>query len=333
MSLMWDRFEKLGHTAAFGFPVAMLLVDVVLRLLIIEKKGKLFSSVPDKSNEPDLDADTPDDASSSSVSEASSLLSKNKLGTDTLSFSDFIHPRLLTALFLTVAVATLFSAFETVTIPSQPTQRPTNKKNQTIPLYVKETYNWASSGAGLIFLPLTIPSFLTILIGRHAERLGPRNIITTAFLTAIIPMIALRFTEVNNLAHQVVLVALLSVLGICLSAGQALTMAEVSNAVHEIEAKHGCDSASSGMGRGYAFCNMAFAGGQFIGPVIGGMTRGQLGWGAMTLILAGICLGAGVPAFLFVGGSIGKKGKGKGVEEVNGIGEANGGGAENGVCH
>lgn len=39
-----DRFEKLGHTAAFAFPVVMLVIDIVLRLLIIEKKG--MSHVP-----------------------------------------------------------------------------------------------------------------------------------------------------------------------------------------------------------------------------------------------------------------------------------------------
>ena len=46
MGLTWDRFEKLGHMVAFAFPVTMLVIDVFLRLLIIEKKkGKLF--VPD----------------------------------------------------------------------------------------------------------------------------------------------------------------------------------------------------------------------------------------------------------------------------------------------
>ena len=42
MLVLWltvDRFDKLGHTAAFAFPVAMLVIDIVLRLLIIEKKG------------------------------------------------------------------------------------------------------------------------------------------------------------------------------------------------------------------------------------------------------------------------------------------------------
>ena len=142
-------------------------------------------------------------------------------------------------------------------------------------------------------------------------------------------MVGLRFTERNNLPQQILLVGLLSILGVCLSASQALTMAEVSNAVHEIEAKHGCESEGSGMGRGYAFCNMAFAGGQFIGPVIGGLSRKHLGWGAMTLILAGICLAAAIPAFLFVGGCIEEKGKG--VDEMNGEGEC--AGVENGASH
>lgn len=152
-------------------------------------------------------------------------------------------------------------------------------------------------------------------------------------------MIALRWTEADNLNQQILFIGLLFVLGLCLTAGQALTMAEVSNAVLDIEEKHGAsESEGSGMGRGYAFCNMAFAAGQFIGPVLGGMSKGQLGWGAMTLILAGLCLLAGVPAFLFVDGWVGKKDGGEGVNGgVNGDvnGQANGevDVGENGACH
>lgn len=151
-------------------------------------------------------------------------------------------------------------------------------------------------------------------------------------------MIALRLTESNDKTHQILLIILLSILGPCLTTSQALTMAEVSNAVHEIEEKHGTgETQGSGMGRGYAFCNMAFAAGQFVGPVLGGFSKGHLGWGAMTIILAGLCLISGVPAFLFVDGWIGKKEEER--EEGNGVVNGNGNGngqvdcGANGVCH
>lgn len=66
-------------------------------------------------------------------------------------------------------------------------------------------------------------------------------------------------------------------------------MAEVSDAVREIEVTIGIDSNQrSGMGTGYAFCSMAIAIGQFLGPLVAGYARLGLGWGGMTLILGGI---------------------------------------------
>ena len=82
---------------------------------------------------------------------------------------------------------------------------------------------------------------------------------------------------------------------------QALTMAEVSNAVRKIETRHGfTEEDSSGQGRGYAFCNIAFAAGQFIGPILGGLSKSGLGWGVMTLTLAAMCLVAGIPSVFFI---------------------------------
>lgn len=153
---------------------------------------------------------------------------------------------------------------------------------------------------------------------------------------AIAPIIALRWTEINNTLHQILLVILLSILGPCLTTSQALTMAEVSNAVHEIEEKHGAGEAQgSGMGRGYAFCNMAFAAGQFVGPVLGGFSKGHFGWEVMTIILAGLCFVAGASAFLFVDGWVGKKcqtEEREDNEEVNGNGNVQVDCGENGEC-
>lgn len=85
-----------------------------------------------------------------------------------------------------------------------------------------------------------------------------------------------------------------------------MTMIEVSHAVDEIESRLGVTGTNrSGLGRGYAFANMAFASGQFIGPLLAGLSKSGLGWGGMTLILGALSLVAGISAFLFTGGFIG----------------------------
>ena len=43
---------------------------------------------------------------------------------------------------------------------------------QVVPLFVEQTFGWNSTGAGLIFLTIFIPSFLSPFIGRlyhHAK--------------------------------------------------------------------------------------------------------------------------------------------------------------------
>ena len=39
-----------------------------------------------------------------------------------------------------------------------------------LPLYVKATFGWSSTGAGLIFLAVVLPSLLGPLIGWAADR-------------------------------------------------------------------------------------------------------------------------------------------------------------------
>ena len=77
--------------------------------------------------------------------------------------------------------------------------------------------------------------------------------------------------------------------GLFMTTSQAQVMAEVSNAMREIESKNGIDNRTrSGMGTGDSFCNVSIAIGQFLGPLVAGYARLQLGWGGMTLILGGI---------------------------------------------
>lgn len=106
------------------------------------------------------------------------------------------------------------------------------------------------------------------------------------FLLMAIPMASLQWTQANTRSHEIVLVVLLFIIGVCLASVQAIIMGDVSNAVRKIEVCHGItDEKSSGQGRGYALCNMAFAAGQAVGPLVGGFIKHGLGWGAMSMAL------------------------------------------------
>ncbi|KAK4866855.1 hypothetical protein LT330_008018 [Penicillium expansum] len=252
-------FSKFGTVGAFGVPIALLVIDIILRMLIVQQ----------------------DEGETKNHQEDSPLLENSVPGDDSLSFYQFLHPLMLGLIFSVLVISSILSAIET-----------------TLPLYVLDTYHWSSLGAGLVFLPLTIPSVLSISITYFVRHFMPRTVVVTGFVLMAVPMVSLRWTQANTIHHEIALVSLLSVVGLCLTTVQAIIMGDVSNAVRKIESLHGItEEKSSGQGRGYALCNMAFAAGQTLGPLAGGLIKHKLGWGFMTLVLGILCLVAGLSSF------------------------------------
>ncbi|CAP96180.1 Pc21g12830 [Penicillium rubens Wisconsin 54-1255] len=266
-------FSRFGTVGAFGVPMALLVVDIVLRMLIVQEDED-ETKFHQQEDSPLLD----------SVSENTSL-----------SFYHFLHPIMLGLVFSVLVISSILSAIET-----------------TLPLYVLDTYHWSSLGAGLVFLPLTIPSVLSIPIAHFVRHFTPRTVVVTGFWLMAVPMIALRWTEANTVHHQVAIISLLFIVGVCLTTVQAIIMGDVSNAVRKIESLHGItEENSSGLGRAYALCNMAFAAGQTLGPMAGGLIKRELGWGVMTLVLGILCLVAGLSSFFSMLTAPPTKGKNK----------------------
>ncbi|KAF4765126.1 hypothetical protein HAV15_003972 [Penicillium sp. str.  len=228
-------FSQFGTVGAFGVPIALLAIDIILRMLIVQE---------------DEDDPKNDQQEISPLLESSDSVS----GDNSLSFYQFLHPLILGLVFSVLVISSILSAIET-----------------TLPLYVLDTYHWSSLGAGLVFLPLTIPSVLSIPIAHFVRHFVPRTVVVSGFFLIAIPMISLRWTQANTIDHEIGLISLLFVVGVCLTTVQAIIMGDVSNAVRKIESLHGItEEKSSGQARGYALCNMAFAAGQTLGPIAGG---------------------------------------------------------------
>lgn len=152
-----------------------------------------------------------------------------------------------------------------------------------------ETYRWSSTNSGLLFLGISLPSLLSIPLAKYGHSWNRRRTVAIELILAFFPLCALRLIETPSSSHQVFFIALVTCVGLFMTTSQAQVMAEVSDAVREIEYKNGIDSRRrSGMGTGYAFCNVAIAIGQFVGPIVAGYARFGLGWGGMTLILGGM---------------------------------------------
>lgn len=104
-----NRFDHFGVVGAFGLPIAMLVIDIVLRILIIERHRA--SSCGTAVESPRItDATTVPQRNE----ETSLLGSQSRASRRSLDLRHFVDARLMTAVLVQTTISSIFSAFETV---------------------------------------------------------------------------------------------------------------------------------------------------------------------------------------------------------------------------
>jgi len=279
-------FEAAGYYAVFAMAFGLVAVDVLLRLVLIEKKvaaqwvvedGPGVQEEKDQSAEQtrstvaetnDVEASaTPasqpadDEKSAAGVECHSSIVGP---GTDRMPEKTFISRmtanlppvlsllasrRILSAIWVSTIQATLFLSFDAI-----------------LPLFVRDTFNWNSSGAGLIFLPMMIPSFIGPVIGNLCDKHGPRWYATSGCVLACPCLILLRLVQHNTIQQKVLLCALLALIGLTLTLILTPIMAEIAYAVDAKAKKRpeGFLGRNGAYAQAYSLFNMAWAAGSLM---------------------------------------------------------------------
>ena len=165
-----------------------------------------------------------------------------------------------------------------------------------------ETFHWGPTGAGLIFVALSVPSLAGVQIGKAVDRIGVRIIGAVSFLGAACALILMRLVTKGTIEHIILQVFLLLLLGLAVVCIEISTMTEVSQVIGDYESRFpGSFGDKSPVAQAYALFNMAFAGGQLLGPIMAGGIRVHGGWGTMTLVLGLLCAVVAAPFGLFSG--------------------------------
>jgi MFS family permease len=314
-------FEKGSYNDVYAMAYVLIGVDVALRCLMIEKKvakkwekteaqeDAVETATIEEPNSPvpkhdvftsdnlttqDLDGSispiigsqeqTPNDTSNSSTP------AKRKVPAI---WTLLKSRRLLSALWGCMVVSTLMTQFDSV-----------------LPIYVKETFGWSSLGAGLIFLPLIIPSFISPVIGWAIDKYGPRWFAVAGFLSFAPFEILLRLVDHNSLNQKVLLCALLVCIGLALDLAMPPIMVEITYVVEQKERQTpGLFGKKGAYAQAYGLFNFAWALGCLVGPLWAGFVRQSAGWGTMAWSIALLSLVTAVPAGIWTGGSIFRKGK------------------------
>ncbi|KAF7874282.1 hypothetical protein EAF04_002954 [Stromatinia cepivora] len=309
-------YEKAGYYAVFYMSFGLLILDILLRLVLIEKKIA----------QQWLDDESAADSGTSSNSETSPA--RNEIAADTVArnvnytttdeekitqsepsgtteaaptapheiskwpaiFTLLKSRRLCAGLWGCVVQASLMSSFDSV-----------------IPLFVRDTFHWNSVGAGLIFLALMVPCFAAPIVGWACDRYGPRWPCVAGFCFAVPFWVLLRLVTYDSLNQKVLLCALLALIGVSLTCVMPGLMAEITYIVEakekQIPGRFGKNGAYA---QAYGLFITAYAAGTLIGPIWSGYVEDNAGWGTMAWTLGLFSFTGAIPCLIYTGGLITK---------------------------
>jgi MFS family permease len=175
--------------------------------------------------------------------------------------------------------------------------------DSVLPLYVRDTFHWNSTGAGLIFLPLVLPSLISPVVGWAIDKYGGRWFAAIGFLGFAPFEILLRLVDHNSLNQKVLLCALLTLIGFSLNFCTPPIMVEITSVVEKKERENpGLFGTKGAYAQAYGLFNLAFAVGCLIGPIWAGFVNERAGWGTMSWSLALLSALSAVPAFIWTEG-------------------------------
>ncbi|EME88441.1 uncharacterized protein MYCFIDRAFT_159691 [Pseudocercospora fijiensis CIRAD86] len=169
---------------------------------------------------------------------------------------------------------------------------------------ISDTFGWDATGGGLIFLPLSAPALLGPVVGRFTDRYGGRWFAFAGFIILCVALALLRLMEQNTAEQKAILCVLLVQVGSCMTLTLEPVLAEMTSAAARLERSDieaGLEVKSSYC-QAYALFNMAWAAGNFAGPLWGGLLVEAAGWKVMNMSMSIVAGLSAVPIGLFLGG-------------------------------
>ncbi|KAI1808952.1 MFS general substrate transporter [Daldinia bambusicola] len=173
----------------------------------------------------------------------------------------------------------------------------------TLALFVQRTFEWNSTAAGILFLAVFVPGFVSPAVGWLADKYGARWPCVFGFCLLIPLLVCLRFVTENSIGHKVLLCVLLAISGVALAFANVPLMAEITYVIEAKDAEQPGIFGDKGVyGLGYGLFNMAFSLGGVVGPLWAGYLVESAGWGTLTWSFAVWAASGAVVSFFWIGG-------------------------------
>ncbi|KAL9028888.1 MAG: hypothetical protein Q9196_002809 [Gyalolechia fulgens] len=292
-------YKKAGYTGVFGMGCAILAIDFIMRLLLIEKKvaAQWHVDRPEtRVDQAEQDGITGDEES---ANEEEPLLRRKEADSYKVPEGQpkavkafpilycLKDPRLLTALLLAFNQATLLATFDA-----------------TIPTEAKQLFDFDSLKSGLLFISLVLPYLLLgPVAGWLVDRFGPKPAAVLGFGYLVPVLILLRLARPGGTSQIVIYCVLLALCGIGLAIIGSPSIVESSYVVDMYSKTNPNFFGEQGpYAQLYGINSMIFSLGLTLGPLLSGGLKDRIGYGNMNVVVAMLCLATAFLSVVYVGG-------------------------------
>ena len=285
----------------FGLGFAILALDFIMRILIIEKKTAAKYKDEDEDDPTKGHASQPEQNGEDGHEETEEdpLIPKEESQEYNISPDQprpirsfpilycLKDPRLLTALLLAFVQATLLATFDA-----------------TVPTEAQELFNFDSLKAGLLFIALVLPYLvLGPVAGWTVDRYGPKPAAVIGFGYLVPVLILLRLVRPGGKSQIIVYCALLALCGLGMGVIGSPSIVEASYVVGMYHKSNPDIFGPNGpYAQLYGINSMVFSAGLTVGPLVSGALKDAAGYGNMNLVIAVLCLVTAILSFIFIGG-------------------------------
>lgn len=298
-------YNKSGEGGVLVLALGVLVVDLLMRLCVIEKK------VAARYDEKDPAAQTQDDSNDQHASEeadeevdeqTSLLANGRKKESDEYLIPPnqrwfiqkvpilycFTSPSLIAAQLVALTQAMILAAFDA-----------------TIPTHAHDLFGFGSLKSGLLFVPLSIVNFAAGPIGGwFIDKYGTKPVAVFGFAYLVPILVLLRLPHADDGMGQVyVLGALMGLAGVGLGTIGSPSIVEAGAVVHRFYKRNPAFFGEQGPYASlYAFNSAIFCAGLSFGPLLGGGLKDAIGYGNMNAVLAGLSAFTAIASFFYLGG-------------------------------
>ncbi|KAL8921906.1 MAG: hypothetical protein Q9208_005510 [Pyrenodesmia sp. 3 TL-2023] len=170
-------------------------------------------------------------------------------------------------------LAAMYGAFVQVTIGCA--------FDSILPLFVQKTFGWETSGGGTVFLALTIPALAAPVVGAFSDRLGARVVVLAGFAISTLSLALLSLVGQDSVGNTMMLCPL------------AADMFDIVSRVGE--ERYELVGSGGAFAQAYGLFNAAVALGLMFGPALAGLLYNREGWKVVMWAMAAFCASGVLP--------------------------------------